>query len=184
MIAPTQFNVLAVLLALAVPLPALAGAPTPDGASLEYGSGSKVALLRAGLQSHWERRWFEHNGRHIGAYWDVQLARWQGRAYQNVKGQNQNITDFGLTPVFRWQADERKGWYLEGGIGVHWLSALVDNDANCLSTRFQFGDHAGAGYVLDNGWDLGLKVQHFSNGGIKKPNSGVNFVVVKVTRAF
>ena len=35
------------------------------------------------------------------------------------------------------------------------------------------------GYVLANGWDIGAKIQHFSNGGYKKPNSGVNFFVVK-----
>jgi hypothetical protein len=164
-------------------LPA-AAAPELDGASFEYASGPKVKMLRLGVQSDWERRYFQRNGRHIGAYWDLQLAQWRGRAYQGVLGQHQNITEIGLTPVFRWQSDERRGWYVEGGIGVHLLSGLYNNDNNWLSTRFQFGDHLGAGYVLDNGWDVGLKFQHFSNGGIKDPNSGVNVTVLKISRAF
>ena len=184
MIVPTQLIALAFAAALAAPLSALAAAPAVDSVSLEYASGTKVKLARVGVQSQWDQRWLQRSGRHLGAYWDLQLAHWRGRAYQNVMGQHQDITDIGLTPVFRWQADERKGWYLEGGIGVHLLSELYENDGNSLSTRFQFGDHVGAGYVLGNGWDLGLKLQHFSNGGIKTPNSGVNFIVFKAARAF
>jgi lipid A 3-O-deacylase len=184
MIVPTPLKALAVAAALAAPLSAVAAAPLVDSASFEYASGPKIKLVRVGLQSHWEKRWLQGNGRHVGAHWDLQLAQWRGRAHQNVMGQHQNITDIGLTPVFRWQADDRKGWYLEGGIGVHMLSKLYDNDDSYLSTHFQFGDHVGAGYILGNGWDLGLKLQHFSNGGIKTPNTGVNFVVFKAARAF
>ncbi len=64
------------------------------------------------------------------------------------------------------------------------VSELYNNDNNKLSTAFQFGDHLGAGYVFNNGWELGMKLQHFSNGGIKKPNSGVNFITVKLARPF
>ncbi|MDE2430562.1 MAG: acyloxyacyl hydrolase, partial [Burkholderiales bacterium] len=31
-----------------------------------------------------------------------------------------------------------------------------------------------------NGVDLSFKIQHYSNGGIKHPNPGVNYAVVKV----
>lgn len=184
MTARPPFTALAFLAALSAPLPALAALPSPHSASLEYGSGSKVELLHVGIQSNWDKQWFHRNGRHLGAYWDLQLGQWRGRSYQGVAGQHQNISDLGVTPVLRWQADERLGWYLEGGIGVHFLSRLYDNDGNHLSTRFQFGDHLGGGYVLANGWDLGLKFQHFSNAGIKEPNSGVNFVVFRVAHAF
>jgi hypothetical protein len=91
----------------------------------------------------------------------------------------QNLVDIGLTPVFRYRRDDRRGLYGEVGIGIHHLSGHYDNGGEQLSTRFQFGDHLGAGYVFDNGLDLGLKVQHFSNGGVKEPNSGVNFLVLK-----
>jgi lipid A 3-O-deacylase len=35
-----------------------------------------------------------------------------------------------------------------------------------------------------NNLDLGLKLQHFSNGGIKDPNDGVNFAVVRISYPF
>lgn len=155
-----------------------------DGISAEVGDGHQVRMLRVGLQSNWDRRWFQSNGTHIGGYWDAALAQWRGLAYHNVRGQHQNIMIVGLTPVFRFEADDGKGWYIEGGVGANLLSKLYDNDDDYLSTAFQFNDHVGIGYVLAKGWDIGLKFEHFSNGGIKKPNSGVNFMLIRVARHF
>jgi lipid A 3-O-deacylase len=156
-----------------------------DSASIETGSGPSVRMLRVGVQSNWEgRRWFEGNGRHLAGYWDLTLARSRGTAFNDVAGARQFITDVGLTPVLRYAADDGRGWYAEGGIGVHLLSHVYNNDGKRLSTAFQFGDHVGAGYVFTNGWDLGLKLQHFSNAGIKEPNSGVNYVLLKLAMPF
>ena len=57
---------------------------------------------------------------------------------------------------------------------------VYNNNGRRFSTAFQFGDHLGVGYVFNNGLDVGLKVQHFSNGAIKRPNSGANVAVVRV----
>jgi hypothetical protein len=38
--------------------------------------------------------------------------------------------------------------------------------------------------VFDNKWEVSAKIQHFSNGGIKEPNSGVNYGVVKAAYHF
>ncbi|MFZ6816534.1 acyloxyacyl hydrolase, partial [Undibacterium sp. Rencai35W] len=40
------------------------------------------------------------------------------------------------------------------------LSDIYDNNGRKFSTNFQFGDHIGVGYVLANGWDLAVKIQH------------------------
>lgn len=90
----------------------------------------------------------------------------------------------GITPVFRYQRDEKLGWYVEGGIGANLFSELYNNDDNRLSTAFQFGDHLGVGYVTDNKWDLGLRIQHYSNASIKRPNSGVNFIIASARYSF
>lgn len=169
--------------AMLASLPAAAGVSV-DSASLEIGSGRKVQMARVAAQSRWDKRWFQSNGTHVGGYWDMSLAQWRGSAHQEIKNRHTYITDIGITPVFRLQADDLKGWYAEGGIGIHLLSKLYDNNSDYLSTRFQFGDHIGGGYVFNNGWEAGLQLQHFSNGGIKRPNSGVNFLVFKVARAF
>lgn len=155
-----------------------------DSASLEVGAGSKVQMVRFSAQSDWSKSWFESNGTHLSGYWDANLAQWRGNAYQNRPGQKQNLTAVGLTPVFRFESTDKKGWYGEGGIGVSYLTKLYDNDDYRLSTHFQFADHVGAGYVFDNKWELGMKLQHYSNGGYKKPNSGVNWLVAKVSYHF
>jgi lipid A 3-O-deacylase len=169
------------VLALLVSLPALAGI---DHAALEAGGGARVQMVRASVQKPWGGPMWQSNGTHIAAHWDFSIAQWRGTAYRNVKGDYQHITDIGVTPTFRFQSDSARGWYLEGAIGYHLLSELYDNDGSKLSTAFQFGDHIGVGYVFANGWDASLKVQHFSNGGIKRPNSGANFLVLRVARPF
>jgi lipid A 3-O-deacylase len=161
-----------------------AGDTLVDSASLEVGAGARVQMVRFGVQSDWSQRWFQSNGTHLSGYWDASVAQWRGNNYQGRSGEHQNITNIGFTPVFRFESDNKKGWYAEGGIGLNLLSELYDNDDNRLSTHFQFGDHLGAGYVFDNKWELGAKIQHFSNGGYKKPNSGVNFFVVKASYHF
>lgn len=164
-------------------VPAAAG-DVIDTVSLEAGSGPKVRMLRVGVQSQWDKKWLISNGTHLSGYWDLSLAQWRANAYRNVPGQHQDITNIGFTPVFRFQGDDKLGWYAEGGIGLNLLSKRYDNEDNQLSTNFQFGDHIGAGYVLGNGWDIGVKLQHFSNGGYKKPNSGADFIVLKAARPF
>jgi len=177
----TPVCALAVLLALQ---PVSAAEPLADSAALEFGAGNEVRMLRVSAQKRWARSWFESNGTHLSGYWDANLAQWRGNAYQNRPGQRQNITAINLTPVFRFERADKKGWYGEAGIGVSLLSDLYDNDDNRLSTHFQFADHIGAGYVFNNQWELGAKIQHYSNGGYKKPNSGVNWLVVKLARPF
>lgn len=155
-----------------------------DSASVEFGSGDKTKMVRLGAQWKWNSMWWRSNGTHISGYWDFTLAQWRGNRFQNIPGNTQHITSVGITPVFRWQKDSRRGFYLEAGIGAHLLSELYDNNDKQLSTNFQFGDHIGMGYVFANDADISLKIQHFSNASIKKPNDGVNFAVVRVTYPF
>ena len=171
--------------ALAAALMCVAGAAhAVDSISVEAGAGSKVEMVRVGLQWDWDSRWLQSNGSHIGGYWDVSLAQWRGTRYENVPGQHQNITSIGLTPVLRWQQDNKKGWYGEVGVGANLLSRLYNNNGNRLSTRFEFGDHVAVGYVFNNNWDLALKIHHYSNADIKKPNDGVDFAGLRAKYKF
>jgi lipid A 3-O-deacylase len=92
--------------------------------------------------------------------------------------------DIGFTPVFRYENKSKLGLYAEIGIGAHLLSHTYNNNDDGLSTAYQFGDHIGVGYVFNKNWEVALKMQHFSNGGIKKPNSGVDYGVLKVAYRF
>jgi lipid A 3-O-deacylase len=155
-----------------------------DAASLELATADQVQMVRVGAQWNWERRWFQSNGTHLGGYWDLSLAQWRGTRYQNIEGKTQDITSIGLTPVLRFQQDSKTGFYAEAGIGIHLLSELYNNNNKHLSTNFQFGDEVGIGYVFNNKLDIGLKLQHFSNCGIKEPNDGIDFTSIRVRYIF
>lgn len=180
--AQTLLKTLSAFAALMLTLPCLA--VNLSGASAELGGGDEVRMARFAVHANWERRWFQSNGTHVGGYWNASLIHWRANAYQGVYGQRQNLSGIGLTPVLRFQSDDLTGWYAEGGIGVNLLSRLYHNNGDQLSTRFQFNDQLGFGYVFKNRWDIGIKLEHFSNGGFKKPNSGVNFLLVRVARQF
>jgi lipid A 3-O-deacylase len=179
-----RFKALTALAVLLFSSHCIASDLSVDSASLEVGGASQARMLRVAVQSNWERRWFQSNGTHVAGFWDLSLAQWRGSAHRGVPGDHLNITSIGLTPVFRLRADDGKGWFAEVGIGAHLLSERYHNATKDLSTAFQFGDHIGVGYVFNNGWEGNLKFQHFSNGGIKKPNDGVNFVLVQLAKPF
>jgi lipid A 3-O-deacylase len=168
----------------------LAGAVLPgaaqavDSVSLEIGAGKNVQIARVGAQWDWQRQWLPSASGHLGGYWDLTAASWRQGRYQGVPGAHRSISDIGLTPVFRYQTNERTGLYVEAGIGAHYLSSQYDNGGHQLATRFEFGDHLAAGYRFGQGWEASAKLQHFSNGGVKHPNGGANFLIVRVAKQF
>jgi lipid A 3-O-deacylase len=154
-----------------------------DSASLDLAEGNKTQVIRVSAQWDWSSRWWQSNGTHLSGYWDLGLGQWRATRFGNTDSVR-TLTDLGLTPVFRWERNDRRGWYGELGIGVHYLSGRYDNNGRQLSTHFQFGDHLGVGYVFGGGVDLGLRLQHFSNGGYREPNDGVNMAVLRARYRF
>jgi lipid A 3-O-deacylase len=155
-----------------------------DEWSLETGYGNKTALVRLGASWDWERRWLSAGEYHLGGYWQGTLAHWRAKRYGNAQADQEDLIAVGITPVLRYQRHDERGWYAELGIGLHLLSDDYNNNGRELSTHFQFGDHIGVGYVFSRGMEIGLSYQHFSNGSIKQPNDGVNFVIVRLAYPF
>jgi hypothetical protein len=159
----------AVLFCCASPIPIPVHAV--DGVSFEYGVGTReVNLWRIGLQ--WKGHpadWMEKHP-HWSWYWDVSVGSWHG--------DEGTVHDVGVTPVFRWSKAQR-GPYLEGGIGVHVLSDSHINSDLGFSTRGQFGDHLGAGWH-EGRYDWQVRLQHLSNGGMRNPNPGINFLILRL----
>ena len=163
------------LLAVAALACATASAPSHaiDGISVEGGNGDGTDMGRIGVQWDWKNRWFQGPNWHLGGYWDLSLGYWHRDA---SAGFNEEITEIGLTPVFRWQQNDLKGPYVEAAIGFHVLSKTSIGDKR-FSTLFQFGDHLGAGYRFGakGEYDLSYRYQHLSNSSIKRPNNGITF---------
>jgi hypothetical protein len=155
-------RILAVLL-LAVPVAAQA----VDGVSAELGKGETgLNVWRVGLQWNQRPRFLEDTD--LRLFWDASVGGW------NVEGQT--VNDLGLTPTFRYSPHGRT--FVEAAIGFHLVSDVHVRRDYDISTRFQFGDHIGVGYQFEN-FNLGLRLQHLSNGGIRNPNPGVNILLLR-----
>jgi len=155
-----------------------------DSTSLELAQGNKTQQIRVGAQSHWKQEWVLSGGSHVTGYWDFTLGYWNNYRYLNILDNTQHLVDVGVAPIFRLQGGSTQGLYGEMGVGPYLLSAQYDNNGRRLSTHFQFRTRLGVGYVLRNGMDIGLKIEHVSNGGIKEPNSGVNLAGLRVAYLF
>jgi hypothetical protein len=151
----------------------VAARKTPTcGGSASNGGGSK--------------RWFAESAWTLGAYWDLQAGRWRGPLKPGEP--HQETWDLGITPVFRLERAARTG---AGALlrGCDRLPPAVDLRINAdtnFSTHFQYGDHLAAGVLFgpQQRYDLSLRVQHLSNGGIAHPNPGINFIELRAAYRF
>jgi lipid A 3-O-deacylase len=164
---PMKLRLAFLIAVLCSPLPALG----LDSISAEAGRGTgKVNLLRFGMQWHGRDKWFEHTDWHVARYLDLAFGGWNTG--------NRTVYDAGFTPVFRFEHASGSP-YAEAAIGFHAVSALEFEHGRETSTHFQFGDHVGVGFVRGR-FDWGLRLQHLSNGGIRNPNPGINFLQLRV----
>jgi lipid A 3-O-deacylase len=154
----------------------------PDLMFLQAGDGDRTRTLTLGLSWNlpWSERWA--NGM-LSAYLDASVGRWWMNDTSSAHGPW--VTQIGLTPVlrYRWGAS-RPSWFAELGIGANVLTPIIDNDDRRFGTAFNFGDHLALGRAFgeDGRQEIALRVQHYSNGGIKQPNPGINFVQLRYSR--
>jgi hypothetical protein len=152
---------------------------TPDGMAVEVGSAkTDLSVTRVSAIWNWNKSWFDSNGTSLSGYFDGNIAWWNARDWNNHGG-TKNLGVIGFTPVFRFMRNDKKGAYVEGGIGLSLFSKVYNNDKNNTGTAFQFADHIGVGYVFDNKFDLGLRLQHYSNAGISSNNDGEEVVMLR-----
>ena len=92
----------------------------------------------------------------------------------------------GLKPVLRFHSKSQYPWFVEAGIGGFVSNHLYENRDKRFSTAFNFGSHLGLGYFTgmkrENEWML--RIEHFSNASIKRPNPGENFIQLRYARHF
>jgi lipid A 3-O-deacylase len=116
-------------------------------------------------------------------YWDLFASQWRGP----LDGDHRSVAQIGVLATWRYRFDGGASpWFVEGGVGVSVMDRLYRTDDRGFSTTFQFTEAIGAGYSFGaNGrHELSLRLQHFSNAGIKKPNPGENFVRLRYAYHF
>lgn len=153
-----------------------------DAVTLDIGHGLEdTRLLRLNV-SHGEGRPLFASARwRWSYYWEGNLSYWY--LYKQKEGEKR-LLEVGLTPNLR--LEPRRAWrwgrpFVEAGIGVRLLSK-VHIGARDLSSAFQFGSHAGFGLRFGEreAWEAAWRIEHLSNAGLRQPNPGINFTMVRL----
>jgi hypothetical protein len=155
-----------------------------DGLALSGGAGDRAYRI--------EVAWFRETG-----FPDWQLGTWTIRCNAEAdlaywwpdasREEGRSIAEIGLTPVFRFSPDSGdSSFFLEAGIGAHFLSHTSIYRGRVFSTSFQFGDLVGAGWRFGQGdrYEVSVRIVHFSNAGIAHPNQGIEFAMLRLARRF
>ncbi len=163
---------------------AYSGASAFDSTTLELLTGNQSEVIRLGLRSPTNVKFAPFPQSKVTLAWQYSLAYWRENRPENDPSRSESLIDLGLTPIWRLGSPNAAGWYGEAGIGAHILSKHYNNNGREFSTKFQFASHLGGGYAFEDHWMLAVKVEHVSNGGIKHPNPGANFIGVQIGRRF
>jgi hypothetical protein len=167
-------------IALALGAAHAAQAACPSRFQAQAGRGDDVDVL--GIA--WDqalRSDCEPDARQFHLLW--RIDRWKGREPEPA---NSDIWDASVTPFIRWPLKAGgMAFAIDAGIGLHALSHTEINAERKMSTAIQFGEFLGVSVPLDeSAYELGVRLQHVSNGGIKHPNDGITYVAVVLSRTF
>jgi len=165
-------------LLLAAALLASAGESNAMRVGIQAGVGNYVDILGVGIGSEDWNQWSAGENWALSVYGVAGASYWQG----NHHGQNADLVDLSAAPVLRLERNSsgKVAPYIEASIGLHLLSHTRINETRQFSTAFQFGEFLGVGMTFgeERRYDVALRVEHVSNGGIKNPNDGLTFGAV------
>jgi hypothetical protein len=117
----------------------------------------------------------------LSGRWDVHVGQWwadgrTGRMHSNLVG---------AAPSLRWQPDHGESrWFIEGGVGLNYVHPRFITAQRTMSTRANFVPHVALGRLhgMRGQHEWQLRLEHNSNGGLKEPNSGQNFLQLRYAR--
>ncbi|WP_372865776.1 acyloxyacyl hydrolase [Pseudomonas sp.] len=152
--------------ALAVLTLGLVSAAHAADVTFAVGSTDESTMIyRVGAQFDFNHRWMDSATGHLGGYWDAGYTYWEGDKTAN----NHSLS---FSPVFVYEfSGVNVRPYIEAGVGVAFFSHTELEGSN-LGSSFQFEDRLGLGLRFA-AQEVGLRVLHYSNAGLKEPNNGI-----------
>lgn len=182
------FKVLRIALLLQLLLCPFSMANAQFGVAFSSGEGvHHITPLRFSFSWDFGPIWREEASWGLNAIWETSFSVWDGPRREDLAPER--VTDlqvFTTGPMFRWQRQTpflQSGIipYVELGVSASWLSK-TEIEGRVLSLHFQFEDKFGVGmrFGRKQQYDIGVRAYHYSNCSIKRPNSGVNFVMASI----
>ena len=140
-----------------------------QAAGLEFAVGhtsDSTMTYRLGLQSDWDKSWWQSDVGRLTGYWSGAYTFWDG-------DERASVSSLSFSPVFVYEfAGESVKPYIEAGIGVALFSRTKVEDNN-IGGAFQFEDRLGFGLRFAGGHQVGIRATHYSNAGISSHNDGI-----------
>lgn len=148
------------------------------GISLSSGqSQDDDPVVRLDLRNSMDRTlWTSTDGSlRLEPQWDAAYTRWSSI----------DVDTISVSPVLRLtRTVGETRFFLDGGIGLAWFSRTklkehvvpqsLEPASRDLGSHLNFEDRLGAGVMLGNGAELGIRVFHYSNADFELPNDGIN----------
>ena len=144
---------------------------------MQLGRNDDVTTLALGLMWRLSQEWFAGRRGRLSVYGEASIGQWRVD-----DGSRATVTQLGVTPVARYWLPRGERWFAELGVGGHLLAPVYRTRDKRFSTVFNFGDHIALGRQHGNGhrWEWSVRLQHFSNAGIERPNPGEDFVQLRL----
>ena len=153
-----------------------------EGGHAPHGGGG-TDVLALGVMLPWTPRQPVRGGA-LSFYADLYASQWRAPA---AGGGRRSYAQLGAIATWRYRFDEgRSPWFAEAGVGASVLDGHYETSTRRFSTRFQFTEVLGVGrsFGARGAHEVSLRLQHFSNAGIRKPNPGENFVRLRYAFRF
>lgn len=157
----------------------------PDSFFLKSGLAEKAMAFTLGLG--WEKNNWLPSALPAGLslFLEAEIGHWQTFHLRHARAE---FTQFGLTPMLRipLTTSLSREWFIEGGVGFHFIVPLYHRGERRFSTSFNFQDLLGLGlrFGAERRHEVVIYVSHFSNGAINAPNPGENFLQLRYLRHF
>ncbi|WPG41286.1 acyloxyacyl hydrolase [Variovorax sp. EBFNA2] len=156
----------------------------PTSAFVQTGSADSTRTLTVGLGWDLPYRWQLGSGELTG-YLEASYAYW--RIQSEDRAGLSHLSQLALVPVLRYRPDEGASpWFFESGVGLTATSSRYRTRQKSFSTSVNFSTHLAVGHSFGakREHEIALRLEHFSNAGIKHPNPGENFLQLRYARRF
>jgi lipid A 3-O-deacylase len=155
----------------------------PHGLSAQVSKGDRSVDM-AGVGLTWDWDWERLRRAEVTLHTELLLNYWHAPA---MAGGHDTIWQVALVPTLRMQLGRGASpWFAEVGVGPSYMNKLLNTPDRQFSTRWNFYDVLGGGYLFGDHrqHEVGVRLVHISNLGIKKPNPGQNFLQLRYVAHF